>query len=463
MKVSDFHFREVTDSDIIMVGIPGDELTLRVLYNAAKFNESTIKRIATHFINIIDDILSNPHKKISEIEFLDIREQDWLLYGLNETEADYPKEKTIHDLFEAQVEKTPDNIAVRFQYEEITYDELNKKSNQLAKLLRENGVKPNSIVSLMMERSVEMIIGMLAILKSGGAYLPIDTVYPVDRIRFMLEDSGTEILLTTKDLTETADFKKKIIYLDENDTFQGEDSNPENVNKPSDLAYIIYTSGTTGKPKGAMIEHNNVVRLMINDKFQFDFNEKDVWTMFHSCCFDFSVWEMYGALLYGGKLIVVPKMVAMDPESYLKLLKEEEATVLNQTPSAFYNLINEELKHKESDLKIRYIIFGGEALKPVKLKEWREKYPETKLINMYGITETTVHVTYKEIGDTEIAFNISNIGRPIPTLSTYVMDTSQNLLPAGVPGELCVGGEGVGRGYLNRPELTSEKFIKNPY
>ena len=212
-----------------------------------------------------------------------------------------------------------------------------------------------------------------------------------------------------------------------------------------------------------MIEHWNVVRLMFNDRMQFDFGEKDIWTMFHSFCFDFSVWEMYGALLYGGKLVIVPNLTAKDPKEYLRLLKKEGVTVLNQTPSAFYRLAQEEVNRKGKKLSIRYVIFGGEALKPILLKTWKEKYPDTKLVNMYGITETTVHVTYKEIGWNEIEKDISNIGKPIPTLTAYVMGKNFRILPVGVAGELCVGGDGVGRGYLNKPELTAEKFVENPY
>ncbi|NIM14866.1 MAG: amino acid adenylation domain-containing protein, partial [Candidatus Aminicenantes bacterium] len=239
--------------------------------------------------------------------------------------------------------------------------------------------------------------------------------------------------------------------------------NVTTVDKPGDLAYIIYTSGTTGNPKGVMIEHKNVVRLMINDKFPFDFSSSDVWTMFHSSSFDFSVWEMYGALLYGGKLIVIPEMVTVDFERYLQVLKEEGVSVLNQTPSAFYNLAAVEMKYPGRELKLKYVIFGGEALSPVKLKKWKEIYPGTKLINMFGITETTVHVTYKEITDEDILLIRSNIGRPIPTLRTYVMDKNLELLPVGAAGELWVGGDGVGRGYLNRPGLTGERFIPDPF
>jgi amino acid adenylation domain-containing protein len=234
---------------------------------------------------------------------------------------------------------------------------------------------------------------------------------------------------------------------------------PGYITQPTNLAYVIYTSGSTGKPKGAMIDHQQVVRLMFNDRNPFDFDHRDVWTMFHSYSFDFSVWEMYGALLFGGKMVVIPQMVARDPGRFLEVLKEQKVTVLNQTPTAFYQLINQELQNPVDRLNLRLVIFGGEALNPGKLRAWRDRYPQTKLVNMFGITETTVHVTYKEITDNEINQNISNIGRPIPTLSTYVLAEDLRLLPLGVPGELYVGGAGVARGYLNQPELTAERFI----
>ncbi|MCP4157585.1 MAG: amino acid adenylation domain-containing protein, partial [bacterium] len=228
------------------------------------------------------------------------------------------------------------------------------------------------------------------------------------------------------------------------------------------LAYVIYTSGTTGRPKGVLIEHRNVVRLFFNNRFPFDFNTSDVWTMFHAYNFDFSVWEIYGALLYGGHLVIVSQVVGKDAMAFLGLLKRHAVTVLNQTPPAFYNLADAELRLSNRLLKLKYVIFGGDTLAPIKLKNWQNKYPEIQLVNMFGITETTVHVTYKTIGEREIAGG-SNIGTPIPTLSTYVMDHFRKLLPIGVPGECCVGGEGVARGYLNRPTLTNEKFVDNPY
>jgi amino acid adenylation domain-containing protein len=371
-----------------------------------------------------------------------------LLYEWNDTGADYPKEKTIDQLFEAQMGKRGDRIAVISRAVSITYNQLNRRANQLAYLLQKKGVIPNTIVSIMVEPSIEMMVGIIGILKAGGAYLPIDPDYPEARIRYMQVDSNARILLSAKDIEPSEDYRSYRSYF------------PTEANN---LAYIIYTSGTTGKPKGVMIEHRNVVRLMFNNKFQFDFSDNDVWTMFHSCCFDFSVWEMYGALLYGGKLVIIPKMAARDPQRFLEIMKEEKVTVLNQTPSAFYNLAFHELKSPGKRLYLKVVIFGGEALTPLKLKEWKEKYPGTKLVNMFGITETTVHVTYKEINAEEIELNISNIGKPIPTLSTYILDENLKPVPIGVIGELWVGGEGVGRGYLNRVELTKEKFVENPY
>ncbi|MCU0289353.1 MAG: amino acid adenylation domain-containing protein, partial [Acidobacteria bacterium] len=332
---------------------------------------------------------------------------------------------------------------------QITYFELNEQSNHLAGLLIEKGVQPDTIVGIMMERSIEMITGILGILKSGGAYLPIDPGYPQERIDYMLKDSNAKLTINYEFLKEAPQAPLH------HSSFI--------IHHSNHLAYVIYTSGSTGRPKGVLIQHDNVIRLMINNKFQFKFDSSDVWTLFHSFCFDFSVWEMYGALLYGGKLVIITKTVTKDPVEFLKILKKEKVSVLNQTPQAFYNLIDAELKHETAGLNLRYVIFGGEALSPIKLKNWQQKYPGVKLINMYGITETTVHVTYKEIGTKEIAANISNIGTPIPTLTAYIMDRDLNLLPIGLNGELCVGGKGVARGYLNRPELTHEKFVQNPY
>jgi amino acid adenylation domain-containing protein len=287
----------------------------------------------------------------------------------------------------------------------------------------------------------------------------------------MVEDSGVSHLITTESLLPKIGVQVPgLILLDRDGEKIGAQpvATPRAKVTPDNLAYVIYTSGSTGKPKGVLLEHRNVVRLMVNERMPMSFSGEDVWTMFHSYCFDFSVWEMYGALLYGGKLVVVPEQVAKDPGLFLELVREQRVTVLNQTPSAFDSLVRQaqvdgEAGLGDSKLALRYVIFGGEALHPVQLREWKTAYPATKLVNMYGITETTVHVTYKEISEREMAENISNIGRPIPTTTTYIMDENLGLLPVGVPGEVCVGGGGVSRGYLGREELTRAKFVRNPY
>ncbi len=475
MDMGDFHVEginikpyksenKVAKFDITMNTVElKNSISIVMQYCTKLFSRATIERMCKHYENIIQEVIENIDIKLSEIDILTEEEKHHILTDFNNTKADYPKDKTIHQLFEEQVEKTPDNIAVVYEEKSFTYRELNERANQLARVLRYKGVKSDSIIAIMVEKSLDMIVGIMGVLKSGGAYLPIDPEYPKDRIEYMLEDSGAIMLLTQKSVNKDISYSGEIIILDEYETCHEDKSNLEAIVKPDNLAYIIYTSGTTGKPKGAMIEHRNVVRLFFNDRALFDFTDKDVWTMFHSYCFDFSVWEMYGALLYGGKLIVIPKLIARDTAEYLKVLEQEKVTVLNQTPSAFYRLIEEDEKAGKCELSIRYVIFGGEALMPGMLKRFYEKYPKTKLINMYGITETTVHVTYKEITEEDIHQNISNIGKPIPTLTAYIMDKNAKLLPIGVPGELCVGGEGVCRGYLRRPELTAEKFITNMF
>jgi amino acid adenylation domain-containing protein len=307
-----------------------------------------------------------------------------------------------------------------------------------------------------------MMTGLLGILKAGAAYVPIDPEYPEDRIAFMLKDINATIVLTSKESRLKLHFAAEvnIIEIDGLKLDEYPAQNPAGLATPHSVAYIIYTSGSTGKPKGVMVEHLNVVRLFKTETSLFDFNTKDVWTMFHSFCFDFSVWEMYGALLFGGKLVIVPTEATRDISLFSDLLAKEKVTVLNQTPTAFYNL-QDYVVERAAPLNARYVIFGGEALNVTKLQPWNQYYKNCRLINMYGITETTVHVTYIEILPEHIQAGKSFIGKPIPTLSAYILDSAKQLAPVGVTGELHIGGAGLARGYLNLPELTAEKFIQN--
>jgi amino acid adenylation domain-containing protein len=456
--VSVYKYEAVTPAtskfDLCFVFIEsGDELEVNIEYNTAIFDHCFIERMSGHLQRLLEVVMSKPSSPILYLDYLGGSEKHQILELFNDIEVGYPQDKTIIELFEEQVAKTPDHIAVEFEATRLTYAELNETANKLGNFLRTGYlIQPDDLVAIQLPRSEWMVIAMLGVLKSGGAYMPVDPDYPQERITYMIEDSRCKVLLNEAELLR---FKEKA------ETYDG--SNLIQVNKPADLAYVIYTSGTTGKPKGSLIEHRNVVRLFKTQKPLFDFTSNDVWTMFHSFCFDFSVWEMYGALFFGGKLIVIPAMVAKDPEAFVNVLNKSGVTILNQTPSSFYNLISYEKETGKPVLQLRYIIFGGEALSPAKLEDWHKRYPATRLINMYGITETTVHVTYKEITDEEIRLNSNNIGKPIPSLTCYVLDRCCNLLPPGIPGELFVGGAGVSRGYLNRSELTAERFIANPF
>ncbi len=379
--------------------------------------------------------------------------------------AAFPEDKCICHLFQEQAKRTPDRVAVVSADERITYKELDEKSNRFGRYLQTKGVKPETLVAICLDRTINMIVGILSILKLGGAYVPIDPDYPSDRIAFMLDDSASSVLISQTSLKSKLPVTNaETIWLDDiADELEQASSAPLCSDAgPDNLAYVIYTSGSTGRPKGVMIENRNVVRLLFNDRFQFDFGEYDAWSIFHSFCFDFSVWEMYGALLYGGKAVIVPKQATRDPHAFINVILKERVTVINQTPSAFYGLIPYLMEVSDRASFLRYVIFGGEKLNPGKLGEVKKLFPQVMFVNMYGITETTVHVTYKEITEKEIAEGFSNIGKPIPTLKVYIFDENMQLVPRGVEGELCVGGHGVARGYLNRPDLTEARFTPNP-
>ncbi len=436
-------------------------------YNTDLFDRSTIERMTGHFFTMLTGIIANPKERISQLPLLTQVGQRQLLIEWNDTLKDYPKDKCIHQLLESQVERTPDAVAVVYENQQLTYYELNCRANQLAHYLRSLGVGADVLVGLCVERSLEMIVGLLGILKAGGAYVPLDPEYPTERLSFMLEDAQVSVLLTQQQLVKKLPHQARVLCLDtdwEKIALECE-SNLENTATPDNLAYVIYTSGSTGKPKGVLVNHSNVVRLFAATNW-YNFNSQDVWTLFHSYAFDFSVWEIWGALLYGGRLVVVPYLLTRAPESFYQLLCQEKVTILNQTPSAFRQLIQAEQSIATVGfVNLRLVIFGGEALEAKSLQPWFERHGDTspQLVNMYGITETTVHVTYRPLSKADLNNTASVIGRPIPDLQVYVLDEHKQPVPIGVGGEMYVGGAGVARGYLNRPELTAERFISNPF
>ena len=415
-----------------------------------------------------------PETALKALRVLPESERQQLVVEWNATEAPYPADRCVHELFEEQVARTPDAVALVHEDTQLTYGELNARANRLAHYLRECGVMPDTRVALCMERSIELVVSLLAVLKAGGAYVPLDPSYPLDRLEYMLVDSAPAVVLTHGAVAAAVQavlglVGAPVVEVDEHAGRWADASALNPVRReltPAHLAYIIYTSGSTGRPKGVMVEHANVARLFEATRDWFQFDASDVWTLFHSCAFDFSVWEIWGALLHGGRLVIVSHMMSRSPSDFYELLCESGVTVLNQTPSAFRALIGAQAQ-SESSHCLRHVIFGGEALDTTMLTPWYERAinASVHLTNMYGITETTVHVTHHELTPEgyDRKDGCSLIGSRIRDLRTYILGEDLAPVPIGVAGELYIGGAGVARGYLNRPELTAERFIASPF
>lgn len=373
---------------------------------------------------------------------------------------------TLHGCVTQAAVRAPHAVAVSDGGSALSFAELERRANQLAHHLQALGVGPDVLVAIGLERTPQMVVGLLGILKAGGAYLPLDASYPRERVEFMLADAEAKVLVTSSTARATLpEFAGPVLLLDDSATFDSQSKvPPETSVGPDNLAYVIYTSGSTGKPKGCQISHRNVVRLFAYTQQWFGFGPDDVWTFFHSHAFDFSVWEIWGALVHGGRVVVVPYETSRSPSAFRALLARERVTVLNQTPSAFRTLIHADVGADEgtSPLALRYVIFGGEALDLQMLAPWFDRRGDERprLVNMYGITETTVHVTYRPLTRADLdADTGSVIGVPIPDLEVWVLDAARRPVPDGETGEMFVAGGGVARGYLKRPELTAERFV----
>ncbi len=470
------------DFTVFLFDEPGG-LRTTLEYNVDLFDEATIDRLLRHWETLLTGAVASPGLTVGELPMLTGEERGQLLTAWNAPDRRFTDGPALHRVFERQAELHPNAVAVVHEVKELTYRRLNERANRLAHRLRALGVGPESPVGLCVERSVDLIVGVLGILKAGGAYVPLDPAYPAERLAFTLEDafsgSRAPVLVTQEKLV--ARFRPEgeemsaitavyqVVRLDADRAALARES-PENLPveiDPEQVAYVIYTSGSTGKPKGVPVPHANAVRLFSATHPWFGFGESDVWTMFHSAAFDFSVWEIWGALLHGGRLVVVPRETTLSPAAFLDLLATEGVTMLSQTPSAFRQLIRADEEETRGDLALKWVVFGGEALDLAALAPWIERHGDAapELINMYGITETTVHVTWRRIlaGDVERRRGTSPVGEPIPDLQVHLLGRRLELLPVGIPGEIHVGGAGLARGYLGRPALTAERFVPDPF
>ncbi|WP_315790941.1 amino acid adenylation domain-containing protein [Fischerella sp. JS2] len=431
-----------------------------VEYSTDLFNDSTITRMVQHFQTLLSGIVANPEQRLEALPLLSEAEQQQLLVEWNDTEAEYPNQ-CIHQLFAAQVERTPDAVAVVFQDEQLTYTQLNQRANQLAHYLQKLGVKPEVLVGICLPRSVEMLVGLLAILKAGGAYVPIDPAYPQQRLALMLEDAQVSVLLTSVELAgQLPEHQAKVVCLDadwEKISKQSID-NPINKASTENLAYVIYTSGSTGRPKGVQIPHGAVVNFLSTMRQTPGLTQDDILLSVTTLSFDIAALELYLPLIVGARLIVVSREVASDGVQLSKQLDLHQANVMQATPATWRLLLGAGWQGSKQ-LKI---LCGGEALDRSLASQLLER--SKQVWNLYGPTETTIWSAVQIVENkTEQTDSIVSTGRPIANTQFYVLDQHQRLVPIGVPGELYIGGAGVARGYLNRPELTAEKFIPNPF
>jgi len=435
-------------------GLEGINATLE--YSQDLFDASTARRIAGHFLTLLESIAANPEQRISHLPILTKPEQQQLLFEWNNTQSNFPQDKCIHELFEAQTERTPDAIAVVFENEHLTYRELNEKANNLASYLQKIGVNPEVLVGIYVERSLEMMVGLLGILKAGGAYVPLDPAYPPERLGFMLEDAKISVLLTQKKLLETLPKNSaSLVFLDAD--LEGISSGDEplvGLQNSSNLAYVIYTSGSTGKPKGVQISHASAVNFLSSMRQQLAIADGDVWLAVTSLSFDIAALELFLPITTGSRVVVASREVASNGEKLLETLTNSGASIMQATPASWKMLLaagwqgNNQLK----------ILCGGEAL-PRHLAN-QLLLRGASVWNLYGPTETTIWSTLYQVDRKDESVSI---GRPIANTQIFILDRYLMPVPVGVFGELHIGGAGLSRGYLNRPELTAEKFIPNPF
>ncbi|MFZ5987147.1 MAG: amino acid adenylation domain-containing protein, partial [Bacillota bacterium] len=445
-------------------------LLFNMEYCTGIFKKETIERFVSYFVNILVEIVENPDIQLGKIDMLSQEEKNVILYDFNSTYTEYPKDKTIKELFEKQVEETPDNIAVIFEDSSITYKELNRRANQLARIFREKGIVCDSIVGIMAERSLELVTGIMAIIKAGGAYMPIDPEYPKERIRYMLEDSGVEVLLVQHHLASNVkDMVTHVIELERGLCTDIEDLNPQILMDSSNLAYVIYTSGSTGKPKGVMIEHKSLINFLfcIYNKFHRKVCTKDRGLSLTNICFDVSACEIFLPLIFGAGIVLADNSKGIDVSYLSNTIVDKNITfayipptILKDVSEQLYSLMRD---RRMSNLHLDKILIGVEPIKDYVLEDYFRLNSSMQIINGYGPTEDTICASFYVYRPGSAAGRNVPIGKPLDNTRIFIIDSFNNLVPVGVPGELCISGDGLARGYLNREQLTAEKFTCNPF
>ncbi len=446
-----------------------DGMSIEIAYATDLFDASSVAVLARRFTQVLAAVVADPTVVVGDIQLLSAEEQqrtlhDWATIG----ESVAVGAETVLDRFARVAAAAPEAVAVTVDDSVLTYGELDAWSNRLARRLVGAGVGPESLVAVALPRRTELVVALLAVLKAGGGYLPIDPNYPADRIEYLLDDARPLCAIANAETGLPRDWFGGPVLDPAADNLDGfadtalTAADRRAPLRPANTAYVIYTSGSTGRPKGVAVPHANVLALLDNSARHFGFGPSDVWTLFHSYAFDFSVWELWGALLHGGSVVLVDYFTSRSPEQFRELLRTRRVTVLNQTPSAFYQLVAADLAAEPAAYALRTVIFGGEALEPQRLAGWFARYPDSpRLVNMYGITETTVHASYREI--TPATGSASVIGGPLAGLTVRVLDSRLRPVPVGVPGEIYVSGAQLARGYLGRSDLTASRFVADPY
>ncbi len=467
LAITEFTHREYNHYPLAIQAMPASELGLRVEFDTDVFDADSIHTLLERFERVMVAMTTDPSRRLSSMDMLDEAEHALLERWGNRAVLTEPVSASlsIPAAFAAQAARTPDAVAVTFEGVSVTYRALDEAANRLAHLLAGRGAGPEQRVALLLPRSAEAIVAMLAVVKTGAAYVPIDPAVPTARMQFVLDDAAPIAAITTAGLADRLDGRDLLVVDVDDPAVDDQPGTALAAPAPDDIAYLIYTSGTTGTPKGVAIPHRNVSRLLatLDDDMEL---AGQVWTQCHSLAFDFSVWEIWGALLYGGRLVVVPDPVVRSPEDLLALLVAEQVGVLSQTPSAFYALQTADALQPElgAELKLQAVVFGGEALEPQRLRTWLYNHPGLpRLINMYGITETTVHASFREILTEDVDNTVSPVGVPLAHLGFFVLDRWLRVVPVGVVGELYVAGAGVADGYVGRAGLSASRFVACPF